>query len=183
MIFGGIFFFIFNPKILVTNYIPFAPLGLKNFGTALVLIFWAYAGFELGTLPASEVKDPKKTIPKAIATGMMIVTAFYLSTNFVIYGILNWSNLAATSTPLVDAALIIFGAAGALIMAVGALLSVSGSDEAGLLTTARLSYAMSIDGLFPRIFSRIHTKYGTPYILYFGAFSNYDERFIAETNI
>jgi len=164
LIFGGIFFFIFNPRIFVTNYIPFAPLGLKNFGAALVLIFWAYAGFELGTLPASEVKDPKKTIPKAIATGMIIVTIFYISTNFVIYGTLNWSNLATTSTPLVDVALVIFGATGALIMAIGALLSVSGSDEAGLLTTARLSYAMSIDGLFPRIFSRIHPRYGTPYM-------------------
>jgi len=164
LIFGGIFFYIFNPRILAANYIPFAPLGLTNFGNALVLIFWAYAGFELGTLPASEVKEPKKTIPKAIATGMIIVTAFYISTNFVIYGTLNWSKLASTSTPLVDVALVIFGATGALIMAIGALLSVSGSDEAGLLTTSRLSYAMSIDGLFPRIFSRIHPRYGTPYM-------------------
>jgi amino acid transporter len=164
LVFGGFFLFIFNPRTLVTNYTPFAPLGLKNFGVALVLILWAYAGFELGTLPASEVKDPKKTIPKAIITGMMIVTAFYLSTNFVIYGIVNWSKLAISTTPLVDVALVIFGAVGAIIMAIGALLSVSGSDEAGVLTTARLSYAMSIDGLFPRIFSRIHPRYGTPYM-------------------
>ncbi|MGZ6416771.1 MAG: APC family permease [Bacteroidia bacterium] len=163
LIFGGIFFFVFNPKALITNYIPLAPLGLSNFGTALVLIFWAYAGFELGTLPASEVKDPKKTIPKAIATGMMIVTVFYLSTNFVIYGTVKWSALATTSTPLVVVATVIFGAVGALIMAIGALLSVSGSDEAGVLTTARLSYAMSIDGLFPRIFSKISSS-GTPYM-------------------
>ncbi len=164
LVFGGIFFFEFNPKTISENYIPFAPIGLKNFGAALVLIFWAYAGFELGTLPASEVKNPKKTIPIAIATGMIIVTAFYLSTNFVIYGIVNWSKLAITTTPLVDVALVIFGAVGAMIMAIGALLSVSGSDGSNVLTTARLSYAMSIDGLFPRIFSRIHTRYGTPYM-------------------
>jgi APA family basic amino acid/polyamine antiporter len=164
LVFGGIFFFIFNPRTFVTNYTPFAPLGLKNFGAALVLILWAYAGFELGTLPASEVKDPKKTIPKAITTGMMIVTAFYLSTNFVIYGVVNWSKLAISTTPLVDVALVIFGAVGGVIMAIGALLSVSGSDGSNVLTTARLSYAMSIDGLFPRIFSRIHPRYGTPYM-------------------
>ncbi len=164
LVFGGILLFVFNPKTFVTNYTPFAPLGLKNFGAALVLILWAYAGFELGTLPASEVKDPKKTIPKAIITGMMIVTAFYLSTNFVIYGIVNWSKLAISTTPLVDVALVIFGAVGAIIMAIGALLSVSGSDGSNVLTTARLSYAMSIDGLFPRIFSRIHLRYGTPYM-------------------
>ncbi|WP_218837853.1 APC family permease [Candidatus Methanoperedens nitratireducens] len=109
LVFGGIFFFVSNPGTPATNYTPFAPLGLNNFGAALVLILWAYAGFELGTLPASEVKNPKKTIPKAIATGMLIVTIFYLSTNFVIYGIVNWSSLAKTTTPLVDAASIILG--------------------------------------------------------------------------
>lgn len=49
-------------------------------------------------------------------------------------------------------------------MTIGALFSVSGSDESGMLGTGRLSYAMSIDGLFPRFFSRLHPRYGTPYI-------------------
>jgi len=49
-------------------------------------------------------------------------------------------------------------------MGVGALVSVSGSDESGILGTARLSYAMSIDGLFPKLFSRIHPRYQTPYM-------------------
>ncbi len=129
-----------------------------------MLVIWAYAGFELGTLPASEIKNPNKTIPKAIATGMLIVTIFYLSTNFIIYGAVNWSKLAISTTPLVDAAAVIFGATGAIIMTIGALLSVSGSDESNVLTTARLSYAMSVNGLFPRIFSRIHQRFGTPYM-------------------
>lgn len=72
----GFGFFAFHPGTLTANYLPFAPLGFGNFGVALVLIFWAYVGFEMGTLPASEVKDPRKTIPKAIITGMMIVTVF-----------------------------------------------------------------------------------------------------------
>lgn len=50
------------------------------------------------------------------------------------------------------------------MMSVGALFSVSGSDESGILGTARLSYALSIDGLFPRAFAKVHRKYGTPYI-------------------
>jgi len=85
----GFGFFAFHPDILTSNYLPFAPLGFGNFGVALVLIFWAYVGFEMGTLPASEVKDPRKTIPKAIITGMIIVTIFYLLTNFVVYGLQN----------------------------------------------------------------------------------------------
>ena len=160
---GGLFLF-FNGKILTANYFPLAPLGFENFGTALVLIFWAYVGFELGTLPASEVKNPKKTIPKAIISGMIIVILFYISTNFVVYGMINWKDLTKTSLPLVLAGSVLFGAIGAAIMTIGALVSVSGSDESGVLGTARLSFAMSVDGLFPKIFSRIHPKYKTPYI-------------------
>ena len=164
MIFGGIAFFIIHPSMLSKNYIPFLPLGLKNVGIAVVLVFWAYVGFEMGTLPASEVKNPRKTIPKAIMTGMAIVMFFYLSTNFVVYGTINWQELAKTKTPLLLVGSALFGSIGAFIMGTGAMVSVAGSDEAGVLGTARLSYAMAIDGLFPKIFSKIHRKYGTPYM-------------------
>jgi amino acid transporter len=164
LIIAGLLFFAFNPKTIAANYSPLAPLGIGKIGTALVLIFWAYAGFELGTLPASEVKNPKATIPKAIIIGMVIVTLFYLSTNFVVYGIINWRDLAKTSVPLVLVGSTLLGAVGAVIMTIGAMISVSGSDESGILGTARLSYAMSLDGMFPKIFSKIHSKYGTPYM-------------------
>jgi APA family basic amino acid/polyamine antiporter len=160
----GFGFFAFHPQTLSANYLPFAPLGFGSFGTALVLVFWAYVGFEMGTLPASEVKDPKKTIPKAIITGMIIVTVFYLLTNFVVYGLLHWTTLEITTVPLVLAGAVLLGMFGVGIMAIGALVSVSGSDESGILGTARLSYAMSIDGLFPRLFSRTHPRYQTPYM-------------------
>jgi len=164
LIIVGFGFFAFNPENLTSNYTSFAPQGFSNFGAALVLIFWAYVGFEMGTLPASEVKNPKKTIPKAIITGMIIVTLFYLLTNFVVYGTINWKDLANSSTPLILVGGILLGSIGAIIMAIGALVSVTGSDESGTLGTARLSYAMSIDGLFPKIFSKIHSKYQTPYM-------------------
>lgn len=160
----GIGFFTIHPQTLSSNYLPFAPLGFGNFGVALVLIFWAYVGFEMGTLPASEVKNPRKTIPKAIITGMIIVTIFYLLTNFVVYGLLNWTTLETTKVPLVLAGITLLGTAGAVIMTIGALVSVSGSDESGTLGTARLSYAMSINGLFPKLFSKEHPKYRTPYM-------------------
>ncbi len=161
---AGLSFFILNPAVLAANYNPLAPLGISGFGAAVVLIFWAYAGFEMGTLPASEVRNPKKTVPKAIITGMMIVMLFYLLTNFVVYGTVGWVELAGTTTPLILSATALMGLAGAVIISIGALVSVSGSDEAGVLGTARLSYAMSIDGLFPKIFSKVHPKYGTPYM-------------------
>jgi len=161
---GGIIFFIIKPSIFLGNYHPFIPLGISATGTALVLVFWAYAGFELGTLPAAEIKDPRTTIPKAIIIGMSIVGLFYLSTNFIVYGAVNWADLTKTSTPLILVGGVLLGTFGDLVMTLGALVSVSGSNETGMLGTGRLSYAMSIDGLFPRIFSSLHPKYRTPYI-------------------
>lgn len=159
----GLGSFVFNPGLL-SNYTPFAPFGLGSFGTALVLIFWAYVGFELGTLPAGEVKDPRRNIPRAITTGMAIVTFFYLSTNFVIFGTVSSQRLAQTVTPLVLVGSALLGTSGAIIVSLGALVSVSGSDESGILGTARLAYAMSVDGLFPRAFSKVHPKFKTPYL-------------------
>ncbi|HVP93792.1 MAG TPA: amino acid permease [Methanoregulaceae archaeon] len=165
LLIGAGIVFIFNePDIFFSNYHPFIPLGISATGPALVLIFWAYAGFELATLPAAEVKNPKSTIPKAIILGMSIVAVFYISTNFIVYGAVNWADLALSTTPLILVGGVLLGSAGALIMTIGALFSVSGSDESGMLGTGRLSYAMSIDGLFPRVFSTLHPKYCTPYI-------------------
>jgi amino acid transporter len=135
---AGIIFMFLQPSVVLGNYHPFVPLGVSATGTALVLVFWAYAGFELGTLPAAEIKDPKTTIPKAIIIGMSIVGVFYLSTNFIVYGAVNWADLAGSSTPLILVGGVLLGGAGALIMTVGALFSVSGSDESGMLGTVVL---------------------------------------------
>jgi amino acid transporter len=164
LILVGIVFIVMHPSTFLANYTPFAPLGFNAFGTALVLIFWAYVGFEMGTFPSAEVINPRKTVPRAIITGMIIVMVFYLSTNFIVYSILPWQQLGATPTPLILAiSMTVVGGAGVIIMGVGALLSVSGSNESGTLGTARLSYAMAIDGLFPKIFAATHKKYQTPY--------------------
>lgn len=96
--------------------------------------------------------------------GILVVIAFYLITNFVLFGVSSWEDLSKTQTPLVLVNTITLGSIGAIIIGVGALLSVSGSNESGTLGIARLSYAMSIKGLFPKIFSKTHPKYKTPYM-------------------
>ena len=85
----------------------------------------------------------------------------------LILWLLDWYpgwNLSTASAPLALAGYALLGAIGALILTVGALFSISGSDEAGILTSARIPYAMAGDGLLPHFFARIHPKYGTPYI-------------------
>ena len=154
---------VFSPAKFAGNFSPFAPFGFEGFGSALVLIFWAYVGFELATIPAAEIKEPKRTIPKAIIIGMMIVTVFYLVTNFMIVGIAGMQ-VAASNAPLAFAASVMIGSVGAIIITVGALFSVSGSDESGVIGTTRLAYAMAADGYFPRQMARLHPKYQTPFV-------------------
>jgi APA family basic amino acid/polyamine antiporter len=152
-----------------SNFVPFAPLGFSNFAPALILIFWAYAGFELAVIPSQEIENPTITIPKAMIIGMTIVTFFYLLTSFVVVGAVNWATLQFDPAPLATAGSVVLSytpvlaAIGGTILGLGALISISGFDESGTLTTARLSYAISLDGLFPKFFSLIHPKYSTPY--------------------
>ncbi|QYZ80153.1 amino acid permease [Methanofollis formosanus] len=162
---AGLVFAVVHPAHFLGNYRPFMPFGLEHAAYAVVLVFWAYVGFEMGTFPADEVKDPARSIPRAIVRGMAIVGIFYVMTNFVLYGLVPGGELAASTTPLVLAGTVLFGSLGAVLMTVGALFSVSGSDESGMLGSSRLAYAMAIDGLFPSIFARLHPRYGTPYVI------------------
>lgn len=170
IILGGAVFMIANPRILVGNFSPFVYGDVAAFGSALVLIFWAYAGFELATLPTDEVERPEKTIPKAIVIGMLIVIAFYLLTNFVVVGAVSKQVLSSSNTPLLETTSTIFNSSASLaslmvlVVGVGALFSIAGADESGTIGTSRLAYAMALDGMLPRSFAKVHEDYGTPYI-------------------
>ncbi len=153
----------------VANFIPFVPLGFGQFFAALVVIFWAYAGFEVGTIPSDNVEDPEKTLPKAMVLGMTIVTLFYVVVNVIVVGAVHWTTLANSQTPVILAATTVFSftaalsIAGGIILGVGALLTVSGSDESGSFSLSRLSRTLARDGWFPHIFDEEHATYDTPY--------------------
>jgi amino acid transporter len=158
-----------NPASAAANFSPFAPFGFASFGSAIVLIFWAYTGFEISTIPADDIDQPAKNIPKAVVFGILIVTVFYLTTNVVLFGVRNWSLLAVDTAPLATASHAILPSVGLLallgagLVGIGALVSVAGSDESGMIGTSRLGYALAADGLFPKVFAKIHKKYRTPY--------------------
>jgi len=167
---AGLIFLAFNPAKVASNLSPLAPFGFSNFGAALVLIFWAYAGFEISTIPADEIYEPKKTIPKAIFLGITFVTIFYLVTNVVLFGVRPWQELASDTVPLASSVKAILAwspvlaLVGGAFVAIGALFSIAGSDESGMIGTSRLSYALAADGLFPAFFAKKHPKFKTPYI-------------------
>jgi amino acid transporter len=166
----GLLYIASNVTSVLTHFSPFSPFGFGSFGSALVLIFWAYAGFEISTIPAGEIKNPSRTIPRAILLGISIVTVFYLTTNVVLFGIRPWDLLAADKAPLATAtnmaldSIPALAMIGGIIVGGGALISVAGSDESGMIGTSRLGYALAADGLFPSVFAKIHPKFKTPYL-------------------
>lgn len=189
----GLVYVVSNSSQTIYNLTPFAPQGYSQFGGALILIIWAFAGFEHSTIPANEIEKPEKTIPRAIISGVLIVSIFYFAINFIIFSTVSWSQLGSISTPLTASTQVIAGynpylnsilagntpylsqpqiipaswtvALLTLIVGVGALLAISGADETGMLGTSRLGYAMALDGLFPKIFAKLHRRFKTPYIV------------------
>ena len=166
----GVGFMALQPNVAAAHFQPFLNGDLSNVGQTLVLIFWAYAGFELSSLPADEIQHPRKTLPKALLLGMLIVAVFYIVTNVVVIGVVDQRTLASSSAPLAVAAANVLSVSptmaivGGLILTIGALVSILGADESGSMGTSRLAFAMSIDGLLPRAFSRLQRSYHTPYI-------------------
>ena len=159
-----------HPGRVTGNLTPFAPLGWSGLGAAIVPIFWAYAGFELAVLPAGEVREPRRTLPRGLLVGMTLVTVFYVLTAFAVVATLPWHRAATASRPLSDA----FGAAlsglglparpGAVLMSLGGLIAIASVTEVFMLSLARLSYAMARDGLFPAAFARVDPRFRTPVV-------------------
>lgn len=159
-----------HPDLAAANLSPFAPLGWTGLPAALVLVYFAYMGVELVGLPAEEVRDASRALPRGILLGAALVTAIYLLVNLVVIGAVPWPALAATQTPLAMAAEALLAVLGlpdgiaGRVMALGALLSITGAAEAVALGTARLGYALARDGLLPSLFAKLHPRFGTPYL-------------------
>ena len=166
----GIAFLILRPNLAASHFVPFVNGSFTNAGQVLILVIWAYAGFELSSLPADEIENPRKTLPKALLFGMLIVAAFYIITNFVVTAIVDHASLSASTYPLSLAASTALSFSptlsiiGGLVLTFGALASILGVDESGTIGTSRLAFAMSIDGMLPRVLSRLHGSSKTPYV-------------------
>ena len=166
----GLAFAMLRPHEATGHLTPFTPLGWRGFGPAVLVIFWAYAGFEMAVLPAAEVKDARRTLPRGLILGIAIATLFYLLTSFAVGVALPWQVAAASGRPLADAlgamlAGLGFPAeVGFVLAGLGALISIVSVYAVFTLTLARLSYAMAIDGVLPAPFARLHPRFRTPYI-------------------
>jgi len=138
---------------------------------ALVLLMFAYGGFESALIPMAEVKDARRDAPFALITGLALVTVVYLAAQLTV--LVTLTEPAATNRPLAASARVMFGGGGAVVITVAALISVYGWVASNMLNVPRLTMAMAEQGALPSFFAKVHPKYRTPWIsiLVFAAIS------------
>ena len=130
--------------------------------TSLLLIF-AFAGIEVALVPSGEVRDPARTVPRAIALAMIGITALYVLLQVVAQGILG-ERLAGTAAPLADAAGASLGGWASAVLLVGASVSTFGHMGGVTLSMPRIVYAFARDGFLPRRLAAIHPRSRAPHV-------------------
>ena len=137
-----------------------APPDYSSFSQATLLLVFTFTGFEAAAIPAGEMQNPAKNLPFALVTGMALVALLYVSIQIVSIGTL--PELATSQRPLADASSRFLGAAGAWLISAGALVSITGTQNASLFATPRLLFAMAENGQLPKAFGAIDDRYQTP---------------------
>jgi APA family basic amino acid/polyamine antiporter len=136
--------------------------GWAAVGTTGLYVVFAYGGFEVTTVPAGEAKDPRRMVPFAIVMTIVVVTLVMTLVQVVALGTL--PGLAASKTPLADAASRFMGQAGGLLLTLGAAVSMTGNNVGQALSGSRNLFALAEQGDLPAIFGRIHPRYRTPWV-------------------
>ncbi len=133
--------------------------GAGSLGDAVLLLLYAYAGFENTAAPAGEFKNPRRDVPFALITQIVIVTLIYSAVQWVALGTL--PGVVNSQTPLADAAAR-FLPWGGLLMTVGGVISILGTNGNTVLSGPRYLYALARDGFGPRFLATLHPRYRTP---------------------
>ncbi|MBW2526484.1 MAG: amino acid permease [Deltaproteobacteria bacterium] len=141
-------------------YEPFAPQGYAKLAEGTLLMLYAFVGFESSVVPAGEMKNPQKAVPKALMTVMAVVCAAYLLVFVVTIG--TFPDVAGHGNPVAAASERFLGPIGGLLIAGGIVVSVFGINAGAALVSPRKVYALAEKGDLPRIVARIDPKTGTP---------------------
>ena len=137
------------------------PIG-EALALASVAAFFSFGGFWEVSRVAGEVRDPKRTLPRALALGVGVIAAAYLLTTLAFIYLVRPEQAASAAAFTASAGGALFGSAGARILAAIVVLSILASMMGLLLMAPRVYYAMSQDGLFPRAIARLHPRRGVP---------------------
>jgi amino acid transporter len=153
---AGLFFL--NPQAYELGPAPTS----AAFSQSVLLLVYAFTGFEMATIPAGEIRDPQRSLPRALLIAIVVVAVLYILIQVVCVGTL--PGLAQSQKPLADAGSQFLGAAGGAIISAGAVVSIIGNLNILLLSASRLPFAMAVQKQLPAFVGRIHRRFFTPYV-------------------
>ena len=153
---AGLFFL--NPQAFELGTAP----DPGAFSKSVLLLVYAFTGFEMATIPAGEIRDPQRNLPRALLIAILVVATIYILVQIVCVGTL--PGLAQSQKPLADAGAHFLGTAGGAIISAGAVISITGNLNILLLSGSRLPFAMAEQQQLPKLVGTIHKRFFTPYI-------------------
>ena len=127
------------------------------------MTLYAFLGLECASIPAENIKNPEKNIPKATMAGTLISTLIYILSTIVLFGIISAENLINSPAPFAEAGEIIGGKYFGFLISAGAAISAIGALNGWILITSYMPMTMANDRLFPKVFAKKNKK-GFPYL-------------------
>jgi amino acid transporter len=146
-----------------SNLVPTTPPSAAAVSRASVLLVFAFLGVESALVPSGEVKDPARTVPRAIFAAMAVVALLYVAIQLVAQGLLG-AALPRDATPLASAAGVALGPAGRTLILVGSAVSMFAYVSGMILAVPRMLFAFGRDGFLPAALARVHTRWRTPHV-------------------
>lgn len=148
----------FNPQIFLDSWNPHQVSEWNAVSTSAAFALWAFMGIESAAVAANVIDNPKRNIPLATMIGLFLAVILYITTCTILMGIIPAEELAKSSAPFADAATKVIGPAGAIIIALCAILKAGSSLIGWTLTISQSAQAAARDGLFPKIFGRTDAR-------------------------
>jgi len=157
---GGLLALALHPAIRVKP--PLLHPTATDWFQAVILLVYAYGGFEAALFVSGEARNPRKDAPIALFTALATVTLLYVGVQYVVIHTLATSTV--TEKPVVDSARQFLGPVGVTLVAIGTLVSTYGYISANMLHTPRVTFAMAERGDFPKFFAGVHRRFRTPHV-------------------
>jgi basic amino acid/polyamine antiporter, APA family len=154
---AGALFLTLHPRILA----PPVEASAGGWLQAMLLLLFAYGGYEAALNPMGEARNPRRDVAFALFVALLIIMALYSLLQLIVVGVL--VDPAHSTRPLADAARVLVGPAGAAFVSAGALISVYGYISANMLTVPRAVYALAERGDFPAWLGAVHPRFRTPH--------------------
>jgi APA family basic amino acid/polyamine antiporter len=145
------------------NLTPFVPLGIAGVNAAASQVFFSYIGFDAASTAGDEARDARRDLPRAIMLSLLVVTVVYCLVALAGVGAVPWPSFTDSDAALADVLATATGQTwSAVLLSIGAVVAIASVVLTVLYGQTRILYAMSLDGLVPRIFSRVHPRRRVP---------------------